>query len=322
MRRREFITLLGSAAAAWPLVARAQQSAKTIGFLGASTPSSWSSWSAAFVQRLRELGWVEGRTVAIEYRGRRDALNATRRSRPSSSASRWMSSLRWEARPSPHSKRHRSSRSSSRLRSIPLRLVWSLRWDGREETSPACRCRQLILPVSDSNFCARCSLVSNAWRSWPTCYLASVVEIGKVQAAARKLAYEVDILEIRRTEDIAPVFGTLKSAAQALYVCGDALTTANRARINTLAMGARLPTIYPDRLFLEAGGFMAYGANNADLFRRAADYVDKILRGAKPAELPVEQPTRFDLAINLIAAKALGIDVPPSLLARADEVIE
>ena len=149
-----------------------------------------------------------------------------------------------------------------------------------------------------------------------------MVEIGKVQAAARKLAYEVDILEIRRTEDIAPVFGTLKSAAQALYVCGDALTTANRARINTLAMGARLPTIYPDRLFLEAGGFMAYGANNSDLFRRAADYVDKILRGAKPAELPVEQPTRFDLAINLITAKALGLDVPPTLLARADEVIE
>ena len=105
-------------------------------------------------------------------------------------------------------------------------------------------------------------------------------------------------------------------------MCAATLTTANSARINILAMSARLPTIYPDRLFLEAGGFMAYGANNSDLFRRAADYVDKILRGAKPAELPVEQPTRFDLAINLITAKALGLDVPPSLLARADEVIE
>jgi putative ABC transport system substrate-binding protein len=87
-------------------------------------------------------------------------------------------------------------------------------------------------------------------------------------------------------------------------------------------MSARLPTIYPDRLFLEAGGFMAYGANNSDLFRRAADYVDKILRGAKPADLPVEQPTRFDLAINLITAKALSLDIPPTLLALADEVIE
>ena len=105
-------------------------------------------------------------------------------------------------------------------------------------------------------------------------------------------------------------------------MCGDALTTANSTRINTLAMSARLPTIYPDRLFLEAGGFMAYGANNTDLFRRAADYVDKILRGAKPAALPVEQPTKFELAINLKTAKALGLDIPATLLARADEVIE
>jgi len=134
--------------------------------------------------------------------------------------------------------------------------------------------------------------------------------------------HEVEILEIRRAEDIAPAFERLRSGVHALYVCGDALTTANSARINTLAMGARLPTIFPDRAFLEAGGFIAYGANNADLFRRAADYVDKILRGTKPADLPVEQPTRFDLAINLLAAKALGLTVPPALLARADEVIE
>ena len=105
-------------------------------------------------------------------------------------------------------------------------------------------------------------------------------------------------------------------------MCGDALVTANRARISTLALGARLPTIYPDRAFVEAGGLMAYGANNADLFRRAADYVDKILRGTKPADIPVEQPTKFDLVINLTTAKALGLEVPPTLLARADEVIE
>jgi putative tryptophan/tyrosine transport system substrate-binding protein len=153
-------------------------------------------------------------------------------------------------------------------------------------------------------------------------YQASVVEIGEVQAAARKLALEVEVLEIRRAEDIAPAFGRLKGGTQALYVCGDALVTANRARISTLALGARLPTIYPDRAFLEAGGLMAYGANNADLFRRAAEYVDKILRGAKPGDLPVEQPTKFELAINLIAAKAIGLTVPPMLLARADEVIE
>jgi putative tryptophan/tyrosine transport system substrate-binding protein len=149
-----------------------------------------------------------------------------------------------------------------------------------------------------------------------------VVEIDEVQAAARKLSCEAEVLEIRRAEDIAPAFERLRSEVHALYVCGDALTTANSARINTLAMGARLPTIFPDRAFLDAGGFLSYGANNAHLFRRAADYVDKILRGAKPADLPVEQPTRFDLAINLITAKALGLTVPTALLARADEVIE
>ena len=153
-------------------------------------------------------------------------------------------------------------------------------------------------------------------------YPASVVELGEVQAAARKLAIAVDVLAIRRAEDIVPAFETLKGGAQALYVCGDALVTAQRARINTLALGARLPTIYPDRAFLEVGGLMAYGANNADLFRRAADFVDKILRGAKPGDLPIEQPTKFELVVNLIAAKALGLTLSPTLLARADEVIE
>jgi putative tryptophan/tyrosine transport system substrate-binding protein len=153
-------------------------------------------------------------------------------------------------------------------------------------------------------------------------YPAAVLEIGEVQAAARKLGLELDMLEMRRAEDIAPAFGALKSGAQALYVCADALVNAHHARINTLALGARAPTIYPDRTFLEAGGLMSYGANNAELFRRAADYVDKILRGAKPRDLPVEQPTKFELVINLTTAKALGLKIPESFLVRADEVIE
>ena len=128
--------------------------------------------------------------------------------------------------------------------------------------------------------------------------------------------------EIRRAEEIAPAFGTLKTGVQALYLCPDPLVNANHARINSLALGARLPTINPFRDYLEAGGFMSYGANNADLFRRAGDYIDKILRGAKPGDLPVEQPTKFDLVINLKTAKSLGLDVPSTLLARADEVIE
>ena len=150
----------------------------------------------------------------------------------------------------------------------------------------------------------------------------AVLEMREVQAAARTLGLDVITLEIRRAEDIAPAFETLKGRADALYVCGDPLVITNRIRINTLALVARLPTMHGKREYVEAGGLMSYGPNFPDLFRRAADYVDKILRGAKPADLPVEQPTKFDLVINLKTAKALGLDVPPTLLARADEVIE
>ena len=149
-----------------------------------------------------------------------------------------------------------------------------------------------------------------------------VLELGEVQAAAGTLGLEVLPLEIRRAQDISPAFEALKGRAQALYVCTDALANANRIRINILAVGARLPTMHGYRDYVEAGGLMSYGPNFPDLFRRAADYVDEILRGAKPGELPVEQPTKFDLVINLKTAKLLGLEIPPTLLARADEVIE
>ena len=197
MRRREFITLIGGAAASWPLMARAQQPAKlpTIGFLGPLTPSVQSKWTAAFVQRLREL-------------------------------------------------------------------------------------------------------------------------------AAGTLGLEVATLEIRRAEDIAPAIEALKGRTDALYVVTEPLVNASRIRISTLALGARLPTMHGTRDYIEAGGLMSYGANYPDMFWRAADYVDKILRGAKPADLPVEQPTTFELVINLTTAKALGLTIPESFLLRADEVIE
>jgi len=151
---------------------------------------------------------------------------------------------------------------------------------------------------------------------------ASVLEMGEAQAVARKLGLEVTTSEIRRAEDIAPAFEALRERADALYLCPDPLMNTNRTRINILAVGARLPTMHGIREYVEAGGLMSYGPNLASQFRRAADFVDKILRGAKPAEIPVEQPTKFDLIINLTAAKALGLEIPPTLLARADEVIE
>jgi putative ABC transport system substrate-binding protein len=153
-------------------------------------------------------------------------------------------------------------------------------------------------------------------------FAEAVLELGEVQAAARRLGLEVAPLEIRRAEDITPAFEALKGNADALYVAQDALVATNRARIITLALSAQQPTIFGTRDFVQAGALMSYGPNFPDQFRRAAELVDKILRGAKPADLPVEQPTKFELVINLTTAKALGITVPASLFARADEVIE
>ena len=150
----------------------------------------------------------------------------------------------------------------------------------------------------------------------------AVQDLREVQVAARTLGLEVATLEIRRAEEIAPAFEPLKGRTDALYVCIDPLTNTHRIRIHTLALAARLPTVHGLREYVEAGGLMSYGPNFPDLWRRSADYVNKILRGAKPADLPVEQPTKFDFVINLTTAKALGLTVPEAFLARADEVIE
>ena len=150
----------------------------------------------------------------------------------------------------------------------------------------------------------------------------AVLEMADAQAAARALGLEIVTSEIRRAEDIAPAFEALKGRADALYVVTDPLVNTNRIRINTLALGARLPTMHGSREYVEADGLMSYGPNFQDLWQRAGDFVDKILRGAKPGDIPVEQPTKFDLVVNLTTAKALGLDIPPTLLTRADEVLE
>ena len=152
--------------------------------------------------------------------------------------------------------------------------------------------------------------------------LVAVQEMRSVQQWQRTLGIEVNISKSGEPKISTPRFEALKGRAEALYVCTDPLVNIHRARINTLALDAHLPTMIGLREYVEAGGLMSYGANFPDLWRRAAEYVDKILRGGKPADIPVEQPTKFDLVINLKTAKALGLEIPPTLLARADEVIE
>jgi ABC-type uncharacterized transport system substrate-binding protein len=153
-------------------------------------------------------------------------------------------------------------------------------------------------------------------------YPPSIRELDEVKTAARPLGIETIALKIRQAADIAPAFEALKGDAQSLYVVGESLTNTNQVRIHSFALAARLPTMDPNREMVETGGLMSYAPNFPSLYRRAGDYVDKILRGAKPGDLPVEQPTKFDLVINLITARALGLEIPQTLLARADEVIE
>jgi putative tryptophan/tyrosine transport system substrate-binding protein len=153
-------------------------------------------------------------------------------------------------------------------------------------------------------------------------YPAAVLELREVQAAAHVLGLEVATLEIRRAGDITPAFEGLKDRADALYVVTEPLVSTNRTRINILAVGARLPTMHGVREFVEAGGLMSYGASFPDEYRHAADLVDKILRGTKPAISRLSSRPSFELIINLTTAKALGLDVPPSMLVRADVVIE
>jgi ABC-type uncharacterized transport system substrate-binding protein len=323
--RREFITLLGGAVAAWPLAARAQQSGKlpTIGFLGTVTPTAQNQWIAAFVQRLRELGWIEGRTVAIEYRW------AEGRSERFAEIAAEFVPLKVDVIVTTGGALLAASQATS---VIPIVLavaadpvgtgfVASLARPGGnvtglsgQATDLAGKRLELLREVVPG--LRRLAILTNLG------YPASVLETGEVQAAARTLGLEVVTREIRRAEDIAPALESLRGGADALYLTADALLNSNRTRINTLVLGARLPTISSWRDFVEAGSLMSYGPNFLDLFRRSANYVDKILRGAKPGDLPIEQPTKFDFVINLTTAKTLGLAIPESLLLRADEVIE
>jgi putative tryptophan/tyrosine transport system substrate-binding protein len=324
VKRREFITLLG-AVAAWPLEARAQQPTKlpTIGYLGTAAASAWAPWTAAFVQRLRELGWIEGRTVAIQYRWAEGR------------AERWAEiagefvRLKVDVIVSGGNAAVAAKQASTAIPivfalvddPVGMGLVASLARPGGNVTGLAIQSvdlagKRLALLREVVPGLRRLAILANVE------YPFAMLEMAEFQTAARTLGIDVAPFEIRRAEDIAPAFEALKGRADALYVVGDALVMTHRIRINTLALAARLPTIHVGRELVESGGLMSYGPNFADLFRRAADYVDKILRGAKPADLPVEQPTRFDLVINLTTAKALGIEVPNSIQSLADEVIE
>jgi len=323
IRRREFITLVGGAAA-WPLEVRAQPGKlPTVGFLGAASASAWSQWVAAFVQRLRELGWIEGRNLTIEYRWA-EGSNDRAAEFAAEFVRRKVDVIVTGGLPAVAVKQATSVIPIVfAVASDPLGtgLVASLVRPGGNATGLSTQAsdlagKRLELLREVVPRLRRLAVLANAG------YPASVIEMSEVQAAGRTLGLEVVALEIQRAEDITPAFMALNDRAEALYVTADPLLNVNRIRIYTLANIARLPTIANVREYVEAGGLMSYGPNYPDLFRRAGDFVHKILHGAKPGDIPVEQPTKFDLVINLTTAKALRLDVPPTLLARVDEVIE
>ena len=326
MRRREFITLVGGAAAAWPLPLRAREPAKRplIGFLGLNTASVQARWTAAFVQRLSELGWVEGQNVAIEYRwaegqSERFARIATEFVRLN------VDVIVTSGTPPALAARRATSRIPIvfALSADPVGsgLVASLAHPGGNVTGLSNQSNGLIAKRLDLlrevvPGLQRLAILANAGNP------ATAAEMGSVQSAARALGLEVAAPQVRQSEDIASAFEAFKGRDQALYLCTDQLIFINRARVNALAVSAKLPTMYGFRPYVEAGGLMSYSASLPDLFRSAAEYVDKILRGTKPADLPIGEPAKFELVINSTTAKALGLELPATLVARADEVIE
>jgi putative tryptophan/tyrosine transport system substrate-binding protein len=323
MRRREFIAGLG--AAAWPLVARAQpvQRLPTIGFLSTTTLSATGLWIAALEQRLRELGWIKGRTIAIEYRwaeGHPDRY-------PEFAAEFVRLKVDVVVTTVPAVAALKQATSTIpivfALATDPVggELVASLARPGRNVTGLSMQGTDLAgkrveLLRGVVPHLKRLAVLGNV--TIPQV----VLEMREVETASPKLDLQVVPLEIRQAEDIAPAIAALKDRAEALYVCAEPLSVINRVQISAMALDARLPTMYGVREGVEVGGLMSYGTSFSDQFRHTADLVDKILRGTKPGDIPVEQPTKFELIINLKTAKALGLTIPETMLATADEVIQ
>jgi len=323
MDRRTFVGRAAGGLLAAPLAARAQQpKMPLVGFLGTSSRSNQGAYATAFAQRLHELGWIEGRTIAIEYRwgdGRGERLaelvaelvrlkidvlvtggNAVIAAKQATSVIPIVFGLA--------------------LDPVGSGMVASLSRPGGNVTGMSLQSADLagkriglireVLPGL-----RQMGILVNAG------YPAAMLELEQAEAAARALGIRVAKLEVRQVNDLAPAIAGFKGGGF-LYVCTDAFVGNNIDEINRLALAARLLTMHGLLSSVNAGGLMSYGPSVPAMFRRAAELVDKILRGAKPADLPVEQPREFELGINLKTAKALGITISQSLLLRADEVIQ
>ena len=324
MRRREFITLLGGAAA-WPLAARAQQSHRVprIGVLLPGTPTSFAPRTQAFVEGLRDLGYVEGRTVAIEWKWGQDRVD-----RLADLAAELVGS-QVDVIVTGGTPATRAIKNVTLTIPIVMAMVGDPVGAGLVESlgRPGRNATGLSIVATDLSG-KRLQLLSEIVPGLSSVAVMSYganpqsqMEARETQFAAGRLNLQLHSVPISAETSIESAFEKIKKeAVQALIVTTDPIFYSQRSQILNLAAG--LPAMYPYRGFPEAGGLISYAPNDRDIFRRAASYVDKILKGANPGDLPIEQPTKFELVINLKTAKALGLTIAPTLLATADEVIE
>jgi ABC-type uncharacterized transport system substrate-binding protein len=325
IQRREFITLVGGAAAVWPTTGWGQQPAlPVIGFLGANTPASQGQWTAAFVQRLRELGWSEGRNISIQYRWAQG--RADRSAEIAAEFARLnVDVIATSGTPMALAAKRATSTTPIVFATagdpVGTGLVASLANPSGNVTGLSVQ----QIDLGSKRIELLREVVPNLQR------IAVIANVGSpdamrqlrdVENTINALGLESVKSEIRLIEDVETIMNGLKGRAEALYVISDPLLFSYRDRVGASALGVGLPSVHSFRDHVQSGGLMSYGPDYRAMFRRAADFVDRILRGTKPGDIPVEQPTKFELIINQTIAKALGIEIPPMLLARADEVIE
>ena len=326
MLRRDFMTLAGASAVVWPLAAHAQQPARmpVVGMLGAGTPASHGKWVAASVARLQELGWTDGRNVKIEYRwaeGRDERMAEIATDFVRQNVDVIIVSSNQAVKALMKSTTQIPIVAAAMTDPVLTGIVETLARPGGNVTGLAQQTTELVGKRIELLQQVAPDLRQIAVMGYAVSP-GFPLEVVGAKAAAAALGLDVVVCELRQPSDIAPAFDSLKGRAQALYVAITPFISVNQIQINNLALQALLPTVHGLSEYVRSGGLISYGADFLDLFRQTGDYVDRILRGTKPAELPVQQPTKFDLVVNLKTAKALGLAFPAAVLAIANEVIE
>ena len=316
--------MVGSVAAYSPSAAYGQRSARPpiVGFLVAGTQASHGAWITAFTQRLSELGWTDGRNIKIEYRWAAGDIRQTRE---------FVAEFVQQKVDVIVTSAFGVQAATEATSTIPIvsaafgdvvakGLAKSLARPGGNVTGLS------IQPVelSSKRLELLRDIVPNVRRlaALVNTHVVGEQEVVAIRTASAKLNIDANVLDIQTTEDIEAAMATLAGETDALYVYSEPLTNANKDKIIKAATAAKIPTIFGFREFVDAGGLISYGPNFSDLFARAAEFTDKILRGASPSDMPIEQPVKYDLIINLRTAKALGLSISETVLTRADEVIE